>query len=140
VKIYTVYASIHSAARSGDIWHYEHNIKTRLIRVKPNNGKTIIASNRIIDLNFENLYNSSKRRKMLAINKIPEPIIMDEFYRKRLGIQETGVTVQLSVTPAKWYDGISYLLRHPNDAIMLASYVGIIGTIVGIISIIIALV
>lgn len=123
-KKYKIYAALHSESRTGSVWNNE-KLKNRLIKIiNLENNKSIIVSNRKIDSNFEKKYNKGGR-----IPLIETAIVIDEFYRNKLGIYSTQEIKLLTINPvAKWqiWYNLRYLYEHPDDVVRITFWLAII--------------
>lgn len=123
-KMYKIYAALHSESRTGKVWNNE-KLNNRLIKIiNLENKKSIIVSNRRIDFNFEKKYNQKPRFTLEESS-----LVMDEFYRNKLGIFSTQEVKFLIINPvAKWQicDNLRYLYEHPDDVVRITFWLAII--------------
>jgi len=135
MKEYKIYASLFSESRTGRVWNTE-KFSSNLIKITSNeNGKSIIVSNRKIDLNFEKNYNRNGR-----ITLTNSALVIDEFYRNKLGIFSTQEIRLLTINPvAKWqiWYNLRYLYEHPDDVVRITFWLATISIGLSIISLII---
>ena len=138
MKLYTIRAAIFSQVRTGDVWTTE-TFDSRLIKIKNQNNKSIVVSNRKIDNNLKKIYKESGHTKEIY-NK--DVVVIDEYYRNKLKI-EANKNIELNITRVCKYQigcNIRYLIEHPNDSIRITTWLAIISIIFGIISIIIGII
>jgi hypothetical protein len=124
MKEYKIYASLFSESRTGRVWNNE-KLNNRLIKIiNVENNKSVIVSNRRIDSNFEKKYNQKPR-----FNLEESSLVMDEFYRNKLGIFSTQEIKLLTISPvAKWqiWYNLRYLYEHPDDVVRITFWLAII--------------
>lgn len=131
MKKYKVFAALHSEARTGCVWNGE-GYKNRLIKVKYQ-SKTIVVSNRRIDENYKKEYNDGTRYSLTS-----NAIVIDEYYRIRLGNIETQNEYCFETNPVKCcdvYSNLKYLNQHPDDVVRITYYFTLVGFVTSIISI-----
>lgn len=123
-KEYKIYASLFSESRTGRAWNKE-KFSSNLIKITSNeNNKSIIVSNRKIDTNFERKYNKDGR-----IHLIESALVIDEFYRNKLGIVSTQEFKMLTIKPVgKWqiWHNLRYLYEHPDDVVRITFWLAMI--------------
>jgi hypothetical protein len=123
-KMYKIYAALHSESRTGKVWNNE-KLNNRLIKIiNVENNKSVIVSNRRIDSNFEKKYNDNPRFTLEE-----SALVIDEFYRNKLGVFSTQEIKVLTINPvAKWQicDNLRYLYEHPDDVVRITFWLAII--------------
>ena len=139
---YYVLASLAEDVNSGWCWVKDPNISNRsLVLIKNNiNGKFIVCEALSIDSNFKKKYGNS----ISSLNNIKKPassnvILMNAWYREKLGINKTQSNYKLQIEfVTKWCIGkrIKACTMHPQVAIRLSTWLGVIGIFVGAISLI----
>lgn len=131
MKTYRVHASLIADSRIGDVWCYEKDIKSRLIIIKY--GKdSIIVTRRLIDENFEKFYNK-KDSKRWFVSSLKNSIVIDSYYREKLGILETHKDYDLTIKKVgkcAIHNHLRYLYQHPNDSIRITFWLAIVSIIV----------
>ncbi len=96
-------------------------------------GKKIICYLRVVDWNYINQYNSGKT---VNIKETDHVLIINEYYRKRLGLCETNVDVKMKVTKCNWFRKFVNLdFGHPNPYVRSNNKMTIISILLGLISI-----
>src|SRR5690554_8209052 len=131
MKKYKVFATLHSKARTGRAWNGE-GYKNRLIKIKYQ-STTIVVSNRRIDKNFVKEYNDGTRYSLTS-----NAIVIDEYYRIKLGNIETQKEYCFEISPVKScdvYSNLKYLNQHPDDVVRITYYFTLVGFATSIISI-----
>lgn len=133
-KKHKVFAALHTEVRRGCVWNNE-GYTNRLIKIK-HKSKSIVVSNRRIDKNFECVYNKEKTFTLTG-----NAIVIDEYYRVKLGNLDTQKEYDLEIKPIKSCDlcsNLKYLNEHPDDVVRITYYFTWFGIVLGIISSIIS--
>lgn len=133
-KKYKVFATLHSEAKTACVWNREGH-KNRLIKIKYNSRSTVV-SNRRIDKNFEKIYN-----QRTTYTLTDNAIIIDEYYRIKLGNLDTQKEYSFEIEPVKYcdiYSNLKYLNQHPDDVVRITYYFTWFGIASGIINTIIS--
>ncbi|MFQ2665446.1 hypothetical protein ACK3ZL_20365 [Aeromonas caviae] len=139
---YYVLASLAEDINSGWCWIKGSDVLNRsLVEIKnKTNGKSIICEALSIDSNFENKYrdsiSSKMNKKLLDKSNV---VLMNAWYREKLGIDETQRNYDLQVSfVTKWCVGkqIKACTMHPQVAVRLSTWLGLVGIFVGTVSLI----
>ncbi|WP_318411064.1 hypothetical protein [Photobacterium leiognathi] len=139
---YYVLASLAEDINSGWCWVKGSDVSNRsLIQIKNNaNGKSIVCEALSVDRNFEEKYRnaiSSKMNKHLLDRS--NVILMNAWYREKLGIVKTQSNHNLQISfVTKWCicKRIKACTMHPQVAVRLSTWLGLIGIFVGTVSLI----
>ncbi len=139
---FRVYPSKLEESKEGWVWIPPNiEVNTEFIEIRnPNNKKKIICEKRFLDDNY--IRNHKTLQKVENCQN--ECIIMNEFYRNRLGIRkysETREYVELEIREVKC-PITKYLiapLHHPNSFVRISITIGIISLAIGLLSIILSL-
>lgn len=89
----------------------------------------------IIDRNFTNLYNQIGSKR-LFISPQKNSLVMDSYYREKLGIEETAKDYDLTIKRVGKYaifNNLRYLREHPNNSIRIAYWLAVVAIIISII-------
>ncbi|WP_229620772.1 hypothetical protein [Vibrio parahaemolyticus] len=139
---YYVLASLAEDINSGWCWIKGSEVSNRsLVQIKNNtNGKSVVCEALSVDRNFEKKYedsNASQTNKNLL--NTSNVVLMNAWYREKLGIDKTqsGQDLQISFV-TKWCVGkrIKACTMHPQVAVRLSTWLGLIGIFVGTVSLI----
>lgn len=96
-------------------------------------NKKVFCYLRIVDENFVSQYNSSQRT--FKLNKEDNSVVINEFYRKKLGIAKANMDYNLEITEAGWYSKyLSFEFSHPNPYVRQSSRLTLISFFIGIIA------
>lgn len=138
VKSYKIYATLHSEVKKGTVWTYKEFDDISLIKItNTDNKKSIIVAYRFIDNNFEKKYNESKSKEEYKINntKQPQPIIIDDYYRKKLGDLTTQKYYSFKIEPVKsyWYR-LRYLREHSDEVVRITYWLAQLSIIISFFS------
>ncbi|MBM5203073.1 hypothetical protein HYN74_22695 [Vibrio parahaemolyticus] len=139
---YYVLASLAEDINSGWCWIKGSEVSNRsLVQIKNNtNGKSVVCEVLSIDLNFEKKYgdsNASQTNKNLL--NTSNVVLMNAWYREKLGIDKTQSSQDLQISfVTKWCVGkrIKACTMHPQVAVRLSTWLGLIGIFVGTVSLI----
>jgi len=142
VRNYRIYAALHEEAKEGWVWMpLDPDLSADHVSVRnPRNGRSIICERRTADKNFQDVYNSAKGT--IPLTESSNFIVMNAWYRERLGIFDPKAEMPLDVTNASglWACYRAFQL-HPNPAIrtsiLLAAIslaLGVAGFVEGILS------
>ncbi len=130
--MYKVLASMRTDMNEGWVWLSDHSYAPRSI-IKINNksnGAVVYCEALEIDDNFIKEYNQPPR---LNIDPAEKTIIMNGWYRKRLGGIETKKSYDLEVSEANGFWGrFRASTGHPQVVVRLATWLGVISVVLGI--------
>ncbi|HHD6407032.1 hypothetical protein [Aeromonas salmonicida] len=103
---YYVLASLAEDINSGWCWIKDSNVSNRsLVQIKNNdNGRSIVCEALSIDVNFKKIYeNKSISKTNSSILDNHNTVLMNAWYREKLGIHETQVEYDLQIIfVTKW--------------------------------------
>jgi hypothetical protein len=138
---YLILASLYAESKEGWVWlPLSANWSTDLVRITYHN-RSVICERRVVDSNFRGIY---QREKGAPFPTSENVVIMNAWYRQRLGINDTGVTLPLEIEEVHgfWSKHVSVFQQHPqamvrtNILIALVSVgLGILGLILGVVSV-----
>lgn len=139
---YYVLASLVEDINSGWCWIKGSDVSNRsLVQIKNNtNGKTVVCEALSVDRNFEKRYGdsiSSKTNKSILDKS--NVVLMNAWYREKLGIDNTQSKHDLQISfVTRWCVGkrIKACTMHPQVAVRLSTWLGLIGIFVGAVSLI----
>ncbi|MBZ0072860.1 MAG: hypothetical protein K8I04_14175 [Gammaproteobacteria bacterium] len=119
----------------GWVWLSDHDFAPRsIIKIKNNsNGAVVYCEALEIDDNFTQQYNQAPR---INIAQGENTIVINGWYRSRLGEIETQKNHDLEVSEANGLSG-RFLAStgHPQVVVRLATLLGVISVVLGIVSI-----
>ena len=101
-----------------------------------------MCEKRILDKNYIKVYNNKSTTKRIDENKIEESIVINAFYRNKLGIDNTQEIVKLKIVEANGCIDkyIRAPLHHPNSFVRMGIILGIISMILGVIGLLLGLI
>lgn len=139
---YYVLASLAEDINSGWCWIKGSDVSNRsLVQIKnKNNGKSIVCEALSVDRNFEKKYRygipSQTNKELLDM---PNVVLMNAWYREKLGINDTQRNHSLQVSFVTKWDvskRIKACTMHPQVAVRLSTWFGLVGIFVGTVSLI----
>lgn len=140
---FKIYASMYSDIGEGSVWVSGLQFEQReIVKIRnPSNGKRCYCEFLRIEENFKDLYNKTGSRRKTIGNE--NSIVMNEWYRTKLGVKKTQATITLKLkSPHKW-NGWYYKLKacsdHPQIVVRVATNLGIISSVLGIIGVVISI-
>ena len=129
-----VYAALSEDINNGWVWLPQNVVAARNV-VKifyPTTGKTLFCEALSIGFNFKKRYNEQAKYKIKDPNSA---IIINEWYRHKLGILKTQEIENLEISPFdNWWGKLRAALHHPQTAVRLATTLGIISVALGIVA------
>lgn len=128
-----IFVALHEDNRKSEVWTY-YKSTNRIIKVtNTDNKKSIIVSSRFIDTRFERIYNK-KGAKRIKIEKIKNPIVISDYYRKKLEILDTQIDVPIDISDTKnpYNKYYRYFNEHPDDVTRLVFWFTLISIIISI--------
>jgi len=139
---YKIYVALDTEKKEGWVWlPFDAGLSADFVAIRnPTNGWKIVCERRTVDENFRDVYNSTG-----STIHLPEGgrfIVMNAWYRQRLGILDTKPDVSLEVSNSRgWLAMYRASRQHPNPAIrmsislaVLSIFLGLAGLIEGIIA------
>lgn len=136
MALFKIYAAKTEDVNQGWVWLVGCKYPQRsIVKLSANcTSKYVYCETRSIDKNFINDYNESEHTE-----KIDEPdsaLVAAEWYRIRLGV-EKGTKAEIKVTLANnCYGHIRACLAHPQLVVRLATWLGLLSVVLGLIGII----
>jgi len=122
----------------GWVWLSEHDFVPRsIVRIKNRSNRAVVYCEALeIDDNFIEEYNQPPR---VGISRDEKTIIMNGWYRNRLGGIETKNNYALEISAANgWWGKFRASTGHPQVVVRLATWLGVISVALGIVSIALA--
>jgi hypothetical protein len=129
---YTVFAALHEDTNAGWVWiGTKHGSHRPTIRLKnTTNGKSVFCEALHIEDNFKSRYNS--QRTTLPISVVATSIVMNEWYRQRLGIGETQQSIDFDVRSANnWIGRFRANIAHPQVLVRQAMWLALLSVLLG---------
>lgn len=120
-----LYAALHDDAADGFVWLKKDGLPPHsVVRItNRDNRRRIFCEALQIDDNFLAIYNQSPRIKLLYADS---SIVMNYWYRARLGAVETQKEYPLVIAPANsWWGHLRAGLSHPQAAVRVAVSLGL---------------
>jgi hypothetical protein len=134
-----VYASLFEHINDGFVWLKRPGLPARCV-VKITNTQTkdyVFCEALQIDENFLIRYNSDRR---ISIEQPESSVVMNGWYRKRLGNLETNHDYPLHIKSAdSLWCKVQASMHHPQNVVRIAIWLGIISCGLGLLSIIFGL-
>lgn len=130
-EMYMVLAALRSELNEGWVWLTDAGFEQRSVVKITNrkNGKSIYCENLRIDRNFLFEYN---KRPRISIKKNEKTVVMNEWYRKRLGEIETQKKHDLQIVSANVLWGkFRACIGHPQVVVRLATWLALISVALG---------
>lgn len=140
-KTYQIYPSTIEDISNGWIWISVPDLDQRGVAKIKNikENKTTYCEVLLIDPNYRKYYSTGNRRDIQSI--IDPIIIINYWYRKELGINESNKKVELEITIKNCLCyKIRACLHHPQAIVKIATWLAIISIFIGIIGIILSFV
>lgn len=137
IKNFTVYAAPLEDVNQGWIRIADSELPHRsIVKLMSNKAiKPVYCEVLTIDKNFLRAYNKSPRKSISEVDT-PTALVASHWYRTRLGGLNTQNKYEIIVTPANGYYGrVRACLDHPQVAIRIATQLGLLGLILGIVGI-----
>jgi hypothetical protein len=135
-----IYASLFEHMNDGFVWLKLPELETRrVVKITNSQTKAVIFCEALrLDGNFLTHYNFDGRAH---IEKPETSIVMNEWYRKRLGNLETKNDYPLVIEVSdSWWDKIRACLQHPQNVVRIATRLGLIGVGLGVIGFVLGIV
>lgn len=137
---YAIYASTCEEMDSCRVWVGNHGVlpfKSRsVVKITNNaNGKKIYCEFYSIDKNYINNYNS--KQKTVKIKPQQEVMVLNNWYRSKLGIDETKKKYSLTIRKVNRVIGSMMLnLGHPQSVVRMAFWLAGLSAVLGFLSLI----
>lgn len=135
---YEVYPALHDESNAGWIWmSQEEDFASRdyISVVNMSTDKKVLCICRIIDANFKRVY---KERTGKAIQEKKNALVVSDYYRKKLGLDEGKGQEISEFEIGRVVDPVSKirtLLQHPDNIVKIVTWLAIISVAVGLVSI-----
>lgn len=133
--MYKVLASKYEDMNQGWVWIKGGKFPPRsIIKVTNNkNNKSIFCEYLEIDTNFINKYNQPGR---LSIDSNENTIVLNAWYRNKLGAIETKINHDLQIKESNNWNGKFHAsIQHPQVIVRLATHLASISIMLGLLSI-----
>lgn len=128
---YKIFAALQEDINTGWVWIGKSKVQQRAVVkiVNKENGKKIYCEALSLDENFKKKYNNEPR---IPIKKLDNSIVINEWYRKRLGNIKTQLDYDLEIEEIDNLCGkVCATLQHPQVVVRIAVTLGIISVILG---------
>lgn len=135
---YKIFAALHDELNAGWVWIRSSNLSSRcIVKIRnPQNRKKVYCEALQVDDNFLKKYNDSSRFHI--VDSSPA-LVINSWYRKRLGDFSTQSCQDLEITPAnRLWGKIWACLHHPQVIVRIATYLGLLSILLGFFSIVLA--
>jgi hypothetical protein len=132
--MYKVLAATRQDLNEGWVWLTNSGLESRsVVKIKNRkNGKLVYCECLEIDNNFVHEYNSSTRR--IKIDPSENTLIINEWYRKKLGGLQTKSTHDLELKPANgWWGKIRTNIGHPQVVVRMATWLALLSVGLGLV-------
>ena len=131
---------MHEDIAQGIVWLPRDGRPARCIVkiTNPRSGKSIFVERLEFDENFRKRYN--QRRLPRSIEHVDSAaIVINQWYRSTLCI-ETNHKYPLGIhTPNRWWGNLRAILQHPQVAVRISCWLGILGVVLGLLSLALSL-
>jgi hypothetical protein len=133
----TVYAALHDESDKGWVWlPGVKSVRRKTVFLwYPEKRSAVYCEVREIDPNFVKVY-AREHGKTEADYTLNDMIVISQWYRDALGIERTEMRVTIEVSESraiwKWWADIRATSQHPDPVARLATRLGVIGLVVGI--------
>jgi len=131
-----LFAALREDAQQGWVWLQDSSLPPRsVVKISdPENGKSIYCEALQIDENFLLSYNQGRR---IPISHPKSTLVINDWYRTKLGGLSTQTDVVLAVKPCNsWKGHTMACIHHPQIIVRVAAWLGIISVILGLIGVI----
>jgi len=128
-----VFASLSEDINNGWVWVPESLVDERVVvRIKnKESGKVVFCEALQIGNNFLSRYNTNNRTH--PVTDIDGSIVINEWYRKKLGITVTQTEVKFEVTKKdNPWGHLNATLQHPQIVVRLSMELAILGFVLGL--------
>ena len=134
--VFKIYAALYEDINVGWVWigNYSGNQRSVVKIVNKNTKKFVYCEALKIDKGFKARYMQGNTVK---ITDPGNSLIMNEWYRKKLGIYKTKIEEDISVSEENHLIGyIMASIQHPQIIVRLATQLGILSVLLGLISLV----
>ncbi len=134
--LYRIYAALKEDIDSGRVWILSPQVDQRpVISIKNTvTGKKVYCEALKIDSNFERIYECGRT---LKLDLSQNPLVINEWYRKKLDISGTKETEDLQITiEAGIWPRLCAVYQHPQLVVRVACVLGVISVLLGILGVI----
>ncbi len=140
---YIIRAALHDEANEGWVWTRKFGSRSVVKITNTENCRSVYCQVRKIDVNFENEYEKDPQRIPLTD---ADTVVMSQWYRDALGgftttqkDNETGL-VDLKIKPlsgpCRWWGSLRAAAHHPDIVVRIGLTLGVLGAILGVVSLI----
>ncbi|HEV3091295.1 MAG TPA: hypothetical protein VGX91_07635 [Candidatus Cybelea sp.] len=138
IEAFMVHAALAEEEDDGWVW-LDSTFPTRTVvkveRKHEGRALTVYCQSRKLDHNYVRRYNSADTNKIDTANW-PHVMVMNEWYRDKLGSLKTMQTVELRVTATskawRWLWNLRAVIEHPNIVARIGAKLGILGAVLGV--------
>src|SRR5579864_6613231 len=138
---YRVFAALYEEATEGWVWFATPPPEPhRLIILRNLDIKSrpiIYCEARLIDENFVKFYNEKPHTRKIDPKNFSDVIVINDWYRRALGIPSTKTEVVLEVRQPKnpFWPALRAGSQHPDPAVRLANRLGLLSTWLGLVGV-----
>jgi hypothetical protein len=134
--LYRVLAAMRQDMNEGWVWLTSSSLESRSVAKIKNmkNGKVVYCECLEIENNFVHEYNSSTWR--MKFDPAEKTLIINEWYRKKLGGIHTKATHDFDVIPANgWWGKIRANIDHPQVVVRMATKLALLSVGLGLLGV-----
>lgn len=131
-----IYASLADDISEGFVWLERTEFPSRCIVKIANreNGRSAYCEALQIDDNYLRNYNQAPR---ITIDTPKSSVVINSWYRARLGDIGTSREYDLEIATANWWWGkLRACMQHPQIVVRVAAWLGLIGVVLGILGVV----
>ena len=136
---FIIYAALYEESKEGWVWIPPTNeINSEFIRIiNPKTEKYIVCERRTLDDNYVKYYNNRHGARKINKEDIERCIVINEYYRNKLGNISTKEEVELEIVETNKIRGyLQGALHHPNQYLRYGIMSNILALIFGMLSLI----
>ncbi len=136
-RIMTLFAALHEDAQNGWVWLKNSSFPLRsVVIIKNPKGKSVYCEVLQIDNNFLKKYNNSPRT-FISEQKQENALVINGWYRAKLGNLQTKSDIQLDINPCNCSWGrFRACTHHPQIIVRVAAWLGLISVVLGIVGVV----
>jgi len=130
---YKVYVALDAEKKEGWVWlPFDAGLSAEYVTIRnPAKGLTAICERRIVDENFRGVYDSTEGT--IHLPEHGQFIVMNAWYRQRLGIWDTRPELPLELKDASgWLPIYRASRQHPNPIIRLSTNLAVLSVLLGL--------
>ena len=143
---YRIYAPLAEELNEGWVWIYDDELNKRIDASRrivcirnPHRGKPVYCEALYLDQDYVNYYKHTWGKRHVGrdtdIGTEHNRVVMNKWYRKRLGSIRPGEEQELTIkiTKGPWAK-FKACIQHPQVVVRLATWLGVIGVALGVIT------